>query len=89
MKSMNMISTIGRSPVMAAPTAAPTYPISLIGVSMHPPGPEPLVEALRHREDASAGADVDADQHHRLVPLHRIRDSGVDRLEVAERAQSR
>ena len=34
MKSMNMISTIGRSPVMAAPTAAPTKPISLIGVSM-------------------------------------------------------
>jgi hypothetical protein len=40
MKSMNMISTIGRRPVIAAPTAAPTKPISAIGVSMTRPGPK-------------------------------------------------
>src|SRR5215213_8921035 len=34
MKSMYMISAIGRSPVMAAPTAAPSTPASAIGVSM-------------------------------------------------------
>jgi hypothetical protein len=32
-KSLNMISTIGRMPVMAAPTAQPVMAASLIGVS--------------------------------------------------------
>src|SRR5258706_377358 len=39
MRSTNMISTTGLSPVIAAPTAAPTKAISEIGVSMTRPGP--------------------------------------------------
>jgi len=34
MKSMNMMSTIGRRPVAAAPTPSPMIPFSEIGVSM-------------------------------------------------------
>jgi hypothetical protein len=32
-KSIHMISTIGRSPIIAAPTAVPMIALSLIGVS--------------------------------------------------------
>ena len=39
MNSMNMISITGRSPVAAAPTAAPRKPISDIGVSRTRRGP--------------------------------------------------
>ena len=38
-KSLNMISAIGRRPVMAAPMAAPTMACSLIGVSRTRVGP--------------------------------------------------
>ena len=40
MKSMNMISATGRSPVIAAPTATPTKPFSEIGVRMTRPSPK-------------------------------------------------
>ena len=85
MKSMNMISTIGRRPVIAAPTAAPTKPISLIGVSMHAVGAEALVQALRDGEDAAARADVDADQDDALVGFQRVGDASVERVHVARR----
>ena len=38
-KSANWSSTIGRSPIQAAPTAAPTKPSSAIGVSITRSGP--------------------------------------------------
>ena len=36
---MNCISQTGRMPMWAAPAAAPTNPVSLIGVSMTRPSP--------------------------------------------------
>ena len=39
-KSLNISSAIGRSPVMAAPIAAPTMACSLIGVSRTRSGPK-------------------------------------------------
>ncbi len=39
MKSMNISSATGRKPVVAAPTAMPTRPVSLIGVSITRPAP--------------------------------------------------
>src|SRR5207247_9141558 len=54
MKSMNMSSATGRRPVSAAPTAAPSKPISLIGVSRTRSGPK------RFRRPRVA----------RMIPLH-------------------
>ena len=43
---MNISSTTGRSPVAAAPTAVPSSPISLIGVSSTRSGPKVLISPL-------------------------------------------
>lgn len=40
MKSMNCISATGRSPIIAAPTDAPTMAASEIGVSITRPSPK-------------------------------------------------
>ena len=44
-KSANCSSTTGRSPIQAAPNAAPTKPSSEIGVSMHALAAELLEQA--------------------------------------------
>ena len=49
-KSANCSSTIGRSPIQAAPTAAPTKPSSAIGVSITRSGAELLEQALGDAE---------------------------------------
>jgi hypothetical protein len=50
-KSIHMISTMGRRPVIAAPTAAPSMAVSLIGVSNTRSRPEFCVQVLRDTED--------------------------------------
>src|SRR5207249_1580103 len=46
MKSMNMSSATGRRPVVAAPTAMPMRPVSLIGVSMTRSAPKRPINPL-------------------------------------------
>ena len=52
-----MISTTGRSPVIAAPTAAPTKPISEIGVSITRSGPELADQAAGGAQRPAPGVD--------------------------------
>ena len=84
MKSANCSSTTGRSPIQAAPIAAPTNPSSAIGVSMTPLGAELLPQALRHAEGAAEMTDVLAEQEDALVFLERVSERRADRLEVGD-----
>ena len=68
MKSMNMISTTGRSPDSAAPTAAPQIAASLIGVSRTRSGPNR--RKPRGRAERPALGDVLAEHEHARVGAH-------------------
>ena len=46
-------------------------------------GTEPVIEPLRDGEDPAAGADVDPDQHDRVVLGHRVGHALVERVDVA------
>ena len=81
MKSMNMISTTGRRPAWAAPTAIPHTAPSLIGRVAHALAAELLGQALGGQVGAALG-DVLADHDHALVLAHRLRQGAVDRLDV-------
>ena len=79
MKSPNMISMIGRSPVTAAPKAAPVMASSEIGVSNTRLVAEALLDARRDREHAALlGGDVLAEEHDGLVALHLLDDRLAD-----------
>ena len=69
MKSMNMMSTIGRSPVTAAPTPRPMIACSLIGVSTTRSLAELLLQAGVGLEHAAERADVLAGAEHVVVGL--------------------
>src|ERR1022692_78745 len=56
MKSPNMMSTTGRIPVMAAPTATPVKPASEIGVSTTRPAPNSSTNPERTLEGVPASA---------------------------------
>ena len=62
-KSENMISAIGRSPVIAAPIAAPRIACSEIGVSRTRFGPNSLEQADGGLENATGLGDVLAEEH--------------------------
>ena len=64
-----MISTIGRSPAIAAPTPMPTIVFSEIGVSRTRFSPNSSSSPSRHLEGALEDADVLAHQEDRLVAL--------------------
>ena len=67
MKSMNIRSTIGRSPVTAAPMPSPTIACSLIGVSTTRRSPNCCLQAAERAEHAAEGADVLAGDEHVVV----------------------
>jgi hypothetical protein len=89
MKSMNIRSTIGRSPVTAAPMPRPMMACSLIGVSTTRRSPNSLLEAAVRAEHAAEGADVLAGAEHVVVGRHRLADGLVERLDVGELALMR
>ena len=72
-----MISAIGRSPVIAAPIAAPTIACSLIGVSRTRSGPNSVEQPHGRLEHAAGGADVLADEHHGRVAVHLLGDAAA------------
>ena len=61
---MNMISVTGRSPVIAAPTAAPRNPVSEIGAVANPVGSEAGEEPFRGLKGPFGDRDVFAKDHH-------------------------
>ena len=65
-----MISTIGRSPAIAAPTPMPTIVFSEIGVSRTRFSPNSSSSPSRDLEGALEDAHVLAHQEDRLVGLH-------------------
>ena len=85
-KSANWISTIGRSPIQAAPIAAPTKPSSEMGVSISRSRAELVEQPLRHAECAAEMADVLAEEEDALVVPQRVGQRLPDRLEVGDLA---
>ena len=71
-KSANCSSTTGRSPIQAAPTAAPTNPSSAIGVSITRSPPNSLEQPPGHAERAAEVADVLAQHEDALVCPHGV-----------------
>ncbi len=69
-KSMNMISTTGLSPLIAAPTAAETMVASEIGVSRTRSGPKVSSRPRVALNDPPAAADVLAEHDHPIVGAH-------------------
>ena len=82
MKSMNCISAIGRSPMCAAPIAAPTMAASLIGVSITRSGPNSSRKPVGDLERAAVDPDVLAEDEDALVAAHLLGHRLADRLEV-------
>ena len=78
-----MISTIGRSPAIAAPTPIPTIVFSEIGVSRTRFSPNSSSRPSRDLEGALEDAHVLAHQEHRLVVPHLLAHRLVQRLAVA------
>ena len=89
MKSANCSSTTGRSPIQAAPIAAPTKPSSAIGVSITRSVAELLEQPRRDAEGAAEVADVLAEEEDALVVAHRVPERRADRLEVGDLAGRR
>ena len=77
-KSLNISSAIGRSPVIAAPMAAPTMACSLIGVSRTRSPPNSAEQALGQLEHAAGRPDVLADEHDARVALHLLGDAAAN-----------
>ena len=86
MKSANCSSTIGRSPIQAAPIAAPTNPSSEMGVSRTALLAEHLEQPRGDPECPAERADVLAQHEDAIVLLHGVDQRGADRLEVRDRA---
>ena len=86
MKSANWSSTTGRSPIQAAPIAAPTKPSSEIGVSITRSSPNSSWRPGGDAEGAAEDADVLAEQEDAVVLAHRVLQRGADRLEVGDLA---
>ena len=81
---MNCISHTGRSPMCAAPAAAPTIAASAIGVSITRAVAEPGLKPFGHLERAAVGADVLAQDEDALVPLHFLPEPLAERLEIGD-----
>ena len=79
MKSPNMISKTGRSPVTAAPNAAPASASSEIGVSKTRSSPKRSCRPGRGLEDAARGGDVLAEEDHGRVALDLLGERVADR----------
>ena len=99
-KSANWSSTTGRSPIQAAPTAAPTKPSSLIGVSITRPSPNschsprvtpngppkrPMSSPIRNTRSSAASASARASRIASRYVISLIRP--VDEV-VAKRARN-
>ena len=79
-KSPNMMSTTGRIPVIAAPTASPVIPASEIGESITRSGAELVHQAGQHLERRARLGNVLADHEHPLVAPKLLGQRLVDRL---------
>ena len=77
---MNMISVTGRSPVIAAPTAAPRKPVSDIGVSRTRSGPNVASRPSDVLKGPSATATSSPNTTTRGSSLHLVGDGSADRL---------
>ena len=96
-----MTSTTGRRPVIAAPTAAPTKPISAMGVSMTRSGPNSVISprvarsgppqaSIEAEVRAAGGAgDILAQDDDGRVASHLQAQRLVDRLAEVELANGR
>ena len=82
-----MISATGRTPVIAAPMAAPTIACSEMGVSQHPLGPELLEQAGRGLEHTAGSPDVLAQADHPRVAAHLAGDALGDGVAVGHHAR--
>ena len=82
-------STIGRSPVIAAPTPTPTIVFSEIGVSRTRFSPNSSSRPCGDLERAVEDADVLAHDQHAVVALHLLAQRLVERLAVAELGHGR
>jgi hypothetical protein len=80
-KSANWSATIGRSPIHAAPMAAPTKPSSEIGVSRTRSLPNLSSSPAVAPNAPAEGADLLAHQEHALVLPQRVGERAPDRLE--------
>ena len=76
-----MISTTGRSPVTAMPSATPTKAFWQIGV-VDDAARKGLGQALVRLEDAAGRPDVLAHEVDRRVRRHLVEDRGVDGVAV-------
>ncbi len=83
-KSANCSSTTGRSPIHAAPIAAPTKPSSEIGRVEDPLRPELVEQPGGGAERAAEVADVLAEQEDAIVLAQRVGEGGSNRLEVRD-----
>ena len=81
---MNCISQTGRSPMWAAPAAAPTMACSLIGVSITRSAPNCASSPSVTRKAPPKRADVLPEKEHPLVPLHLLPQPLADGLEVGD-----
>ena len=79
-----MISTMGRRPVMAAPSPAPTMAASLIGVSRHAILAEELHQVAADPPDPTERAHVLADEDDVWVACHFFTHGFVDCLTVGD-----
>ena len=79
MKSPNMISITGRSPVTAAPNAAPAIASSEIGRVEDALVAEALVQLGRGHEHAAGGGHVLAEEDDRRVALDLLVERVADR----------
>ena len=85
-KSANCSSTTGRSPIQAAPMAAPTKPSSEIGVSITRSSPNSSNSPFVTPNAPAEMADVLAEQEDPLVLAQRVGERVADRLEVRDLA---
>ncbi len=80
MKSMNMISTTGLSPAVAAPMASPMTVPSLIGVLTIAIDAEFFRQSFGDAERTAEG-DVFAEDIHRRVAAHLFGETGANGFE--------
>src|SRR5947209_2800028 len=86
MKSPNMMSTMGRMPVIAPPTPRPVIPASEIGESMTRPGPNSSTRRDKHLEGCSCLSHVFPDDKHSWIMTHLLGNSLANGLSKGDLA---
>ena len=88
MKSPNMMSTTGRKPVMAAPTARPVKPASEIGVSMTRSLPNSSTRPFTTLNGVPGFGDVLTEQDHVAIAPHLLRERLANRIAESDVART-